>query len=618
MLALANHAALAEKRVALVIGVNKYENLTDHAQLKRAVNDARTVAQAFGELGFIVTKLEDAGRAKFNTEWQLFLDRIGSGDVVAFYFAGHGVEIEGLNFLIPGDIPLIQYGRQEQIKRESIAVAELLLDLHKRKPGVAILILDACREHPLIPEGYRAASAVPGGLARVDAPEGTFIMYSAGAGQTALDHLPENDPDPVNSIYTRKLLPLMHKKGLKLQDLAVEVRNQVHTLAAAVPHSQTPAYYDGVLGTFCLAGCDAEEQQLAEGKTGRSGPAKSDAGRIWDEVKGSEDVSLIETFREQYGKQNPLYDKLASQRIAVLTGKPPAEVGDVSSWWPWSSTPKPEPAKPKERQTAVVVAKPAPALMAETFKDCPECPEMMVVPPGKFMMGSPLSELEGDENEKPQHTVTFVSARAVSQSAITFTEWEACLADGGCGGYHPDDGGWTTGDRPTINLSWRDAALYIDWLKKKSGKRYRLMTEAEYEYIARAGTVTPFWWGETITPDNANYAGTAQIYKGGGKKGEYRGKTLPVKSLQPNPWGFFQVHGNVYTWVEDCWHATYAGAPSDGSAWLDRERGDCRFHVMRGGAWFDMPSHLRSAYRIRSDSEKRILFGGVRVTRELN
>ena len=155
MLIATAHAALAEKRVALVIGNDKYVNLASHAQLERAVNDARAVSRAFTDLGFEVTEAEDVSRSAFNAKWQQFLLKVADGDIVAFYFSGHGIEVEGLNFLIPSDIPNVEYGRQEQIKRELISVSELLLDLKKRRPGVSLLILDACREHPMIPDEFR-------------------------------------------------------------------------------------------------------------------------------------------------------------------------------------------------------------------------------------------------------------------------------------------------------------------------------------------------------------------------------------------------------------------------------------------------------------------------------
>jgi formylglycine-generating enzyme required for sulfatase activity len=183
---------------------------------------------------------------------------------------------------------------------------------------------------------------------------------------------------------------------------------------------------------------------------------------------------------------------------------------------------------------------------------------------------------------------------AVGKFAVTFAQWDACVDDGGCGSYIPDDRGWGRGDRPVINVNWNDAKAYVAWLSKKTGKEYRLLSEAEREYVARAGTTTPFWWGSSITPDQANYDGSADPYKGGGAKGEYRQKTLPVKSFKPNPWGLYQVHGNVWEWVEDCWNANYDGAPGDGSA---RTTGDCARHVQRGGSWSLDPWDLRAAKR---------------------
>ncbi len=178
--------------------------------------------------------------------------------------------------------------------------------------------------------------------------------------------------------------------------------------------------------------------------------------------------------------------------------------------------------------------------------------------------------------------------------AVTFAEWDACAADGGCGGYKPRDEGWGRADRPVINVSWDDAKAYAAWLSKKTGKDYRLLSEAEREFVTRAGTTTPFWWGSSITPEQANYAGSAEPYKGGGKKGEYRERTLRVKWFKPSPWGLYQVHGNVWEWVEDCRHESYQNVPSDGSAWT---AGECKERVLRGGSWSTIPRALRAASR---------------------
>src|SRR5262249_46980469 len=147
------------------------------------------------------------------------------------------------------------------------------------------------------------------------------------------------------------------------------------------------------------------------------------------------------------------------------------------------------------------------------------------------------------------------------------------------------------GKRPVINVNWDDAEAYATWLSRKTGKTYRLLSGAEGEYVTRAKTTTPFWWGPRITPKQANYNGSADRYKGGGSKGEYRQRTVPVDSFDPNPWGLYNVHGNVREWTEDC---SDSGTPVDGRP---RTTGDCGKRVSRGGSWFDDPPFLRSAYR---------------------
>ncbi len=252
------------KQFAFVVGIDAYDNLPAHQQLKRAVSDARAVAQTFRDLNYDdVLTGENLTRSEFNALWQKLLNTSGPEDTVSIDFSGHGVEIDGQNFLIPRDFPPAVYGREQRVKRESLSVQEMLLDLRGVRPKakLALLILDACRDHPLIPPGQKSTSE-KGGLTGMDAPSGTFIMYAAGAGQTALDRLPKNDPDP-NSVYTRKLIPLLKTKGLAIHELARDVRQQVHQLAATVPHPQTPAHYDELINRFCVAGCDGGAAPVA-------------------------------------------------------------------------------------------------------------------------------------------------------------------------------------------------------------------------------------------------------------------------------------------------------------------------------------------------------------------
>ena len=181
----------------------------------------------------------------------------------------------------------------------------------------------------------------------------------------------------------------------------------------------------------------------------------------------------------------------------------------------------------------------------DTFRDCGECPEMVVVPSGSFMMGSPESEEGRGDDEGPVRRVTIGYRLAVGMFEVTFREWDACVSDGGCGGYRPDDK-WGRYEHPVIEVSWKNAKGYVEWLRRKTGKRYRLLSEAEWEYVARAGTTTPFHTGRTISTEQANYDGNHTY--GSGREGAYRERTTPVGSFEPNGFGVYDVHGNVWSW----------------------------------------------------------------------
>jgi formylglycine-generating enzyme required for sulfatase activity len=224
------------------------------------------------------------------------------------------------------------------------------------------------------------------------------------------------------------------------------------------------------------------------------------------------------------------------------------------------------------------------------------CPDMVVVPPGRFTMGE----------RAQQHEVIIAEPFAVSRFAVTFDQWDACVAGGGCDNYRPGDLGWGRGTRPVIYMSWQDAQDYVDWLNRMTGERsYRLLSEAEFEYAARAGSTTTYPWGDDIGENNANCKGC---------KSEWDGKqTAPVGSFAANAWGLFDMQGNVWQWVEDCWHKDYEGAPKNGAAWntgcAERSR------VVRGGSWANNPEVLRSASRSPFPIDLRGNLGGLRVGR---
>ena len=228
-------------------------------------------------------------------------------------------------------------------------------------------------------------------------------------------------------------------------------------------------------------------------------------------------------------------------------------------------------------------------------------PEMVVVPLGQYTMGS-----NKEDDEKPNHDVTIAKPFVVGKFSVTFDEWDACVDHGGCKA-KPKDEGWGRGTRPVIHISWDDVtSQYLPWLSAKTGKTYRLLTEAEWEYAVRAGTKTLYSFG-----DNEADLGTYAWFAANSGN-----KTHPVGEKKPNPWGLYDMHGNVWQWVQDCWHESYRSAPDNGSAWT-RSCTDGGRRVVRGGSWYYVPRALRSAYRYGFNSGNRTFHFGFRVARTL-
>lgn len=227
-------------------------------------------------------------------------------------------------------------------------------------------------------------------------------------------------------------------------------------------------------------------------------------------------------------------------------------------------------------------------------------------------MGSPSSEKDREGVEGPQQIVTIDYAFEIGRFEVTFDEWNTCLAGGGCRGHVPNDADWGQGRQPVINMSWDDAQSYIRWLNQVTGLRYRLPSEAEWEYVARAGTTTPFYTGETLTAAQANFNGTSPYLDE--PASIYRKRTLAVGSFDPNPFGVHDILGNVFEWTQDCWNERHEGAPNDGSARTD---GDCDYRVMKGGSWVTYSEQTRAAKRTQYTTNYRYNDYGFRIARTL-
>lgn len=298
-------------------------------------------------------------------------------------------------------------------------------------------------------------------------------------------------------------------------------------------------------------------------------------------------------------KHEPLLAQAAAPPPAASPAEPVVEAA--------IKPPPPEPSKAEPQVAATAPPAPAPGNgtarnhgNGNSFQDCPTCPVLVRVPAGSFMMGND----KGDPSERPVHRVTIAKPFALGMYEVTVGEWRACIQEGGCTDMprmvNPTDG------TPVHNLHWQDAQAYVAWLSRKTGQRYRLPSEAEWEFAARAGTTTPYWWG--------GESGTHADCDGCGGPHEHL-TPIAAGSYKANPFGLHDMNGGVAEWVEDCWNKSYHGAPDDGSAWT---RGDCRKRVLRGGSWRDKPEAINGTVRNSYDIDVRYLTNGFRVAREVN
>jgi formylglycine-generating enzyme required for sulfatase activity len=556
-------------RLALVIGNDKYGNFPPHRQLLKAGTDATTMARELAAAGFDVVNVarhRDLGYVEMVTAVDALRARIRPGDEVVVFFSGHGVQIDQNVYWLPSD--LAYNATPGTLPQVSLPMQRVMDDVRRAGARFSLFIADACRENPFPPPaaGTKSAFGDTRGLSFGTPPEGQVVLLAASKDELALDRLSPTDPDP-NGVFTRTLIKHIRTPGLTLTDLMRRVAPAVRQTAARYidpttgrPHTQRPAMMvDNVLSA------DEEFRFYPSGQAAMASPAPPQ----------------------------------------VASSPPSRRAGEV-------------------------------------FKDCADCPELVVIPAGSFTMGSGASEQAlakaagaNDEQigrESPQHTVN-VKSFAAGRYAVTRGEFGAFVQskgykteaelDGGCVVYTNKwemqaDKNWRNvgfsqgDDHPVVCVSWNDAKAYVQWLSETSGKGYRLLTEAEREYATRGGTTTAFWWGDSIGVGQANYDGNYTY--NGSAKGEWRRATVAVNTFKANPFGLYNVHGNVREWVEDCFHDNYSGAPTDGSAWTTGCSGDTR-RVIRGGSWFDSPVDLRSAFRGGYTPVNRLSGLGFRIAR---
>jgi len=523
----------AAPRFALLIGNANYPDLG--APLIQPPKNVRAMADELRRSGFDVEIKENLARDDMQRALDAFKQKIRPGSTALMFFSGYGLQVNRQTFILPVNA---QVWTENDIARQGIGIESVLDDLQGRGARVKLLIMDASRRTPY-ERRFRAAVT---GLAPITAPTGTLIISAAAPGKAVED-------EGANSIFIGELAKEMRTPGLTAEEIFSRARIGV---SRASNGEQVPWVSSSLADEFYF-------------------------------IQPATRVGMGPPVDTRPPARPPPEPRAAPPPPPPEPQRPPqAQL----------TTPPREAANPPRAEAVGTGAK-----AGDVFRDCPDCPEMVVVPPGEFDMGS--AELE---YEKPVHRVA-IKAFAIGRREVTFDEWDQCVAAGNC--FRPDDRGQGRGDRPVTDVSWRDVQAYIGWLSQKSGKKYRLPSEAEWEYAARGGTKTTFWWGRDVGNRFANCRDC-----GGGAQPQ----AIATGTFAANPFGLFDTSGNAAEWVEDCWNDSYRGAPKDGTAWSS---GQCGQRVLRGGSFDSQARYVRSAARFRYDVDVRYYANGFRVARDL-
>jgi len=616
-------------RVALVIGNAAYAG----APLPNARGDARAMRDTLAALGFDVMLREDLDHAGMARALAEFRGRLAGGGVGLFYFAGHGLAAGATPVLLPVDA---DGSAPHRLLTAGTALDAVLASMPAARPGARnVLILDTCLDDP-----YRGAAVTPPA-----APAGTVIAYAAAPGATASD-------GARHGVFTAALLRTLAAPGADAESALREAGRIVgartahaqqpwvsSALAAPLPLGAATHATTGAAAGLAAAGA-AEPARISPALYAQRGILPKDSDEqyeltFWESIKNSNFASDYEAYLKAY--PNGRFAPLARARIERLRASAPKTDAGTAAERPRAApapstaqgTVAPPPARAQSGKvqpapaagTSASASAPSSASSASSasirqrevasgavtvdvkpgeLKDCPACPVLHSVPAGTFTMGSN----GGDPTEKPPHHVAIGQPFAIGKYEVTVEQWNACADGGGCPRIATVAG--AARNAPMRDVSWDDAQQYAAWLSKASGKRYRLPTEAEWEYAARGGTATLYWWGDQMRKGTANCKDC----------GEPWSADAPANagSFAANGFGLHDVNGSVWEWVADCWHVSYKGAPADGRAW---DEPGCSVRVIRGGSWQEGASYMLSSTRFKYSASVRQSQNGFRVARDL-
>ncbi|MBH8555992.1 SUMF1/EgtB/PvdO family nonheme iron enzyme [Nostocaceae cyanobacterium CENA357] len=629
-------------KVALLIGISEYE--PELAALPNAVNDVEAMQRVLvnPEMGDFapedVTVLQNPQRQDMETAiYHLYANR-GKDDLLLFYFSGHGVTDEGGDFYF--STRQTQKNQNGLIPTTAVAATNVHNWMNRSKSKRLVVILDCC-----------FSGAFAKGLTAKDSGNIDLQQYLGGEGRailtasTSTQYAFESDGLDL-SIYTHYLVEGIEKGAADKDGDGLIAVDELHDYAKskvqeAAP-AMTPEFYPHKEGyRIFLAKSPKDDPRLKYRKEVENricgGKFTIPARRLLNSLRrdlnldsnvaDAIEAEVQQPYRE-YQRKLKEYEETLIETIEDEPNLSKGTLNDLRDYQQYLGL-RDEDVAPIEKRI-IGQRKPSVSDQANQFEfdivkvDAQGQPinrsrgraefftedlgngvvlDMVAIPGGKFIMGSPENEPERSDDESPQHTVT-IQPFFMGKFPVTQAQWATVATfDKVNIDLQPDPSNFKGANRPVECVSWDDAVEFCARLSKKTGKIYRLPSEAEWEYACRAGTTTPFYFGETITTDLANYRGTDWDYKGTtylgnydqGPKGEYREQTTDVGTFPANPFGLFDMHGSIWEWCQDEWHENYNNAPADGSAWLSDDNNQSR--CLRGGSWLINPGNCRSAYR---------------------
>jgi formylglycine-generating enzyme required for sulfatase activity len=605
--------ASAEPRIALIIANSNYKG--DIGSLKNPVNDGKLVGEALKKVGFNVRLVTDGDQTAMKKALNGFsedLAKAGSSATGLFYYAGHGLQVSGQNYLVPVSANI---KREGDVDLEALSAEAVLKVLNFSGVKVQIVILDACRNNPLM-RSFRGNTM---GLAKVDAPIGSFVAYSTAPGSVAADGQGANSP------FATALATEVQKPGASIEEMFRNVRAKViaDTDSQQVPWDSSsltaPFYFSK---DFSAAGSSAAVEQA-----------------FWQSIQSSTDPSDFEAYLKKFPKGT--FVDLANNRVKALKeGAATAQAAQpAAAAAPTQTAALAQPAGGSK--SIEVTPPPANLKPGQVFKDCADCPEMVVIPGGSFMMGSPDSESGRDSSEGPQHKETIPRAFAMSKFEVTVEQYKRFMDATGrdpgatCWYYRDEaeewlpkegrtfsDPGFTqTKTDPALCLNYGDARAYAAWLSKVTGQTYRLPGEAEWEYAARAGTKTARYWGDSDKDQCAYANGADQMWNKKYPKdpgfnpacSDGYAFTAPVGKFKPNAFGLYDMLGNSWELTQDCLTGSYSTNDSMGVPQL----GACEKRAIRGASYGRGSKFLRAATRGGMKEDVRGVTNSIRLVREL-